>query len=58
MGIQESGISGSTAGEVTNRADLVVYWGTNPMDSMPRHLSRYAVYPRGFFRERGNEIGL
>ena len=55
MGIQESGISGSTAGEVKNRADLVVYWGTNPMDSMPRHLSRYAVYTRGFFRERGKQ---
>lgn len=53
MGIQESGHPGATAGEIKNRADLVVYWGTNPMDSMPRHMSRYAVYTRGFFRERG-----
>ncbi|MBP2171807.1 formylmethanofuran dehydrogenase subunit B [Methanococcus voltae] len=53
MGVQEAGKPGSTAGETKNRADLIIYWGTNPMDSMPRHLSRYAVFPRGYFTEKG-----
>ncbi|BAW31486.1 molybdenum containing formylmethanofuran dehydrogenase, subunit B [Methanothermobacter sp. MT-2] len=53
MGMQEAGLSGATAGEVRNRADLIIYWGSNPMDSMPRHLSRYTTFMRGFFRERG-----
>lgn len=53
MGIQEAGISSATAGEIRNRADVIVYWGTNVMDSMPRHLSRYSTFMRGFFRERG-----
>ncbi|MBA2853582.1 formylmethanofuran dehydrogenase subunit B [Methanococcus maripaludis] len=53
MGVQEAGKAGSTAGETKNRADVVIYWGTNPMDSMPRHLSRYGVFPRGYFVEKG-----
>lgn len=53
MGIQEAGISAATAGEIKNRADVIIYWGANPMDSMPRHMSRYSTFMRGFFRERG-----
>jgi formylmethanofuran dehydrogenase subunit B len=30
-----------------------VYWGSNPLESMPRHMSRYAVYPRGYWTRRG-----
>jgi len=55
MGVQEAGKPGATAGETKNRADVIVYWGTNPMDSMPRHMSRYAVFPRGYFVERGRK---
>lgn len=53
IALQEVGISTCTLGEVKNRADLVIYWGSNPMQAHPRHMSRYTVYPRGFFRERG-----
>lgn len=53
LALQEVGISTCTLGEVKNRADLIVYWGANPLHAHPRHLSRYTVYPRGFFCERG-----
>ncbi|ABR55556.1 molybdenum containing formylmethanofuran dehydrogenase, subunit B [Methanococcus vannielii SB] len=53
MGVQEAGKPGATAGETMNRADVVIYWGTNPMDSMPRHLSKYALFPKGYFVEKG-----
>lgn len=38
-----------TLGEVRNRADLIVYWGTNPAASHPRHLARYTLDPTGRF---------
>lgn len=53
MGIQESGKVGSTAGQPKNRGDLVIYWGTNPLESMPRHMSRYSMFPRGYWTKRG-----
>jgi len=53
LAVQEVGISSCTLGDVKNRADLVVYWGCNPIQAHPRHLSRYSMCPRGFFRERG-----
>lgn len=53
MGIQEAGKVGSTAGQGKMRADLAVYWGSNPLESMPRHMSRYAIYPRGHWTRRG-----
>jgi len=36
-----------TLGEVKNRADLLIYWGTNPVETHPRHLSRYTLTPAG-----------
>lgn len=53
MGIQEAGRVGATAGNSKIRGDLAVYWGSNPLESMPRHMSRYAVYPRGHWTRRG-----
>ncbi|OED30293.1 formylmethanofuran dehydrogenase subunit B [Methanosphaera sp. WGK6] len=44
-----------TLGEVKNRADVIIYMGTNPMDDHPRHLSRYTAFPEGFFRRNGRE---
>ncbi len=40
-------------GEVKNRADTVIYWGCNPMHAHPRHMSRYPVFARGYFRPKG-----
>jgi len=53
MGIQEAGRVGSTAGQGKQRSDLTIYWGSNPLESMPRHMSRYAIYPRGYWTRRG-----
>lgn len=53
MGVQEAGLPTSTLGEVKNRADLIIYWGANPMESHLRHLSRYTTFPRGYFRKDG-----
>ena len=53
MGIQESGIVGATAGQTKNRANLSVYWGCNALESMPRHMSRYGIFPRGYWTKRG-----
>ncbi|MDN5294797.1 MAG: formylmethanofuran dehydrogenase subunit [Methanosarcinales archaeon] len=53
MGIQEAGKVGATAGQKKLRSDLAVYWGCNPLESMPRHMSRYGVFPRGYWTRRG-----
>ncbi|HTY91468.1 MAG TPA: formylmethanofuran dehydrogenase subunit B [Methanocella sp.] len=53
MAIQTVGAPCCTLGEVKNRADLIIYWGCNPIHAHPRHMSRYTIYPRGFFTERG-----
>ena len=52
-GLQDVGYPICTLGEVKNRADVVIYWASNPMHAHPRHLSRYSLFARGFFRERG-----
>ncbi|HVC97592.1 MAG TPA: formylmethanofuran dehydrogenase subunit B [Pirellulales bacterium] len=49
MAIQVVGESTCTLGEVKNRADLVIFWGSNPLDSHPRHFERYSVLPQGRF---------
>ena len=51
--VQNVGYPLMTLGEVKNRADMVVYTGSNPMNAHPRHLSRYSTFPRGWFRQRG-----
>lgn len=53
MGTQESGKVDATEGQKKNRGDLVIYWGTNPLESMPRQMSRYGVFPRGYWTKRG-----
>ncbi len=53
--IQEVGYPSATLGEVKNRADVIVYWGCNPMNAHARHLSRYSTYVSGFFRRHGRQ---
>ncbi len=53
LAIQTVGIPSCTLGEIINRADTVLYWGCNPTNAHPRHMSRYSLYKRGFFTERG-----
>jgi formylmethanofuran dehydrogenase subunit B len=53
LALQEVGESTCTLGEAKNRADLVVFWGSNPVDSHPRHFERYSVWPPGMFLPNG-----
>lgn len=53
MALQEAGESTCSLGEPRHRADLVVYWGSNPCESHPRHLERYGLEPRGLFVPEG-----
>ena len=55
MGFQTVGEPTCTLGEVKNRADLVIYWGSNPAESHPRHFTRYAVTPKGRFTPAGRK---
>jgi len=52
LALQAAGESTSTLGEVRHRSDLVVYWGSNPLKSHPRHVERYVDAP-GMFRPGG-----
>lgn len=49
------GIPTCSLGEVKNRADVVVFWGCNPMEAHPRHFSRYSVAARGLEVARGRK---
>lgn len=49
MAVQQAGEQTCSLGEVRNRADLVIYWGADPVRSHPRHGERYAVDPSGEF---------
>jgi formylmethanofuran dehydrogenase subunit B len=53
LALQEAGESTCTLGEVRNRADLVVFWGSDPLDSHPRHFERYSVDAKGLFVPHG-----
>jgi formylmethanofuran dehydrogenase subunit B len=41
--------------DVREKADVLVYWGSDAQDSEPRHLSRFSYFPRGQMRQRGYE---
>ena len=41
MALQQVGESTCTLGEVRQRADLVLFWGCDPVETHPRHLERY-----------------
>lgn len=55
MALQQVGESTCSLGEIRNRADLVIYWGSNPAVSHPRHMERYATLPTGQFVPEGRE---
>jgi len=51
LSIQEAGIPSCTLGQIRHRADLIVYWGSNPWSAHPRHLERYTSYSEGRFQK-------
>jgi formylmethanofuran dehydrogenase subunit B len=48
-GVQAAGLPTATLGQIRHRADLILYWGCDPMNSHPRHLQRYTVGAEGRF---------
>ena len=55
LAIFDNGYTSCTLGETKNRADVIVYWGANPAHAHPRHMSRYSIFPRGFFTGKGHK---
>jgi formylmethanofuran dehydrogenase subunit B len=51
LSIQDVGIPTCTLGQVRHRADLVIYWGSNPWSSHPRHIERYTSFSDGRFEK-------
>lgn len=48
---EDVGVSTCSLGHIMHRADLIIYWGSNPLQSHPRHLARYSVGSKGRFRK-------
>jgi len=55
LALQQVGESKTTLGEVKNRADLVVFWGSNPTEAHLRHLLRYSGTPKGLYTPEGRK---
>jgi len=51
LAIQRVGLPSCTLGQIKNRADLIIYWGSDQSQAHPRHMSRYTSFPKGFFVE-------
>jgi formylmethanofuran dehydrogenase subunit B len=49
LAIQDVGESTCSLGEIKNRADLVVFWGVDPVVTHPRHGERYSMSATGMF---------
>lgn len=55
LAVHDIGESSCTLGEVRHRADLIIYWGCNPVHAHPRHMRRYSVQSEGRFRKGRKE---
>ncbi len=55
LGEQDIGLSGATLGEIKNRADLIIFWGCNPLHAHPRHMRRYSGMAKGMFTGKGRK---
>ncbi|MFX1427321.1 MAG: formylmethanofuran dehydrogenase subunit B [Promethearchaeota archaeon] len=52
---KKTGITLTTITEVINKADLLIFWGANVAESIPRLLNK-TLFSRGKFRMTGREI--
>jgi len=52
---KETGITLTTIAEIINKADLLILWGANAAESIPRLLNK-TLFSRGKFRMTGREI--
>lgn len=53
LAVQDVGYPSATLGDIKNRADLIIFWGCNPVHAHPRHLGRYSEFVRGYFKKDG-----
>ncbi|KUK13480.1 MAG: formylmethanofuran dehydrogenase subunit [bacterium] len=53
LAVHQTGIPTCSLGEVKNRADMVVFWGSNPLEAHQRHYERYSLIPKGMFLPDG-----
>jgi len=53
LAAQRRGRAAATLGEIRQRADVIVFWGTDPAERYPRFTSRYAVEPQGLQTPEG-----
>jgi formylmethanofuran dehydrogenase subunit B len=50
LAVQNVGLIGATLGQIRHRADLIIYWGSNPWSAHPRHMERYTALSDGRFQ--------
>jgi len=55
MAFQGVGEVTASLGEVRNRGDLIIFWGSNPAESHPRHFTKYSLMPKGLFLPNGRK---
>ncbi len=53
LAMQAVGEPTCTLGEIKNRADLLIFWGCNPLVTHSRHFARYSAMPKGRFVPEG-----
>jgi formylmethanofuran dehydrogenase subunit B len=53
LAAQRRGRASASLGEIRNRADIVLFWGTDPATRYPRYTSRYAPEPAGLYLPKG-----
>jgi formylmethanofuran dehydrogenase subunit B len=52
---KETGVTMTTLTEIINKGDIILLWGFNPIESIPRLLNKI-LFSRGKFRMTGREI--
>ena len=55
MAYQTVGEATCTLGEVKDRADLLIFWGCNPLVSHIRHFTRYSANAKGMLTPNGRK---
>jgi formylmethanofuran dehydrogenase subunit B len=55
MAFQGVGEVTCSLGEIANRGDFILFWGSNPAESHPRHFTKYSLMPKGMFVPKGRK---
>lgn len=52
-GLLEGSLPSCSLSQIKDKADLLIYWGSNPLHSHPRHLSKFSYYSYTEYDEAG-----